>query len=58
MLKQHRYRDKIVNHFVNLEDVKEVLAKGDTKASVIIKEKDRQVDLRILKPEEWGSGLQ
>ncbi len=51
-------RDKIINYFVNLEDVKEVLAKGDTKASVIIKEKDRQVDLRVLKPEEWGSGLQ
>jgi len=51
-------RDKIINYFVNLEDVKEVLAKGDTRASVIIKEKDREVDLRVLKPEEWGSGLQ
>lgn len=51
-------REKILNFFTNLEDVKEILAKGDTKASVIVKEKDRQVDLRVLKLEEWGSGLQ
>ncbi|MGC9006650.1 MAG: DNA polymerase/3'-5' exonuclease PolX [Sulfurihydrogenibium sp.] len=51
-------KEKVINYFVSLDDVKEVLAKGDTKASVIIKEKDRQVDLRVLKPEEWGSGLQ
>ncbi|MFN4305997.1 DNA polymerase/3'-5' exonuclease PolX [Sulfurihydrogenibium azorense] len=51
-------REKVIDFFINLEDVKEVLAKGDTKASVIIKEKDRQVDLRVLKPDEWGSGLQ
>ncbi len=55
---EEKDKDKIINFFVNLEDVKEVLAKGDTKASVIVKEKDRQVDLRVLKLEEWGSGLQ
>lgn len=51
-------REKVLSFFTNLEDVKEILAKGDTKASVIVKEKDRQVDLRVLKLEEWGSGLQ
>lgn len=51
-------REKVLNYFTNLEDVKEVIAKGDTKASVIIHEKDRQVDLRVLSPREWGSGLQ
>jgi len=51
-------REKIINYFVNLEDVKEILAKGDTKASVLIKQKERQVDLRVINPDEWGSALQ
>lgn len=51
-------REKVLNYFITLEDVKEVIAKGDTKASVIIYEKNRQVDLRVLDPQEWGSGLQ
>lgn len=51
-------REKIINYFVNLEDVKEILAKGDTKASVLIKQRERQVDLRVINPDEWGSALQ
>jgi DNA polymerase (family 10) len=50
-------RKKIINRFVSLPLVKEVLAKGDTKASVIIKDFQKQVDVRIITPEEWGSAL-
>ncbi|MDP4284293.1 MAG: DNA polymerase/3'-5' exonuclease PolX [Bacteroidota bacterium] len=50
-------RKKIIAKFVALPLIKEVLAKGDTKASVIIKEFNKQVDVRIINPDEWGSAL-
>ncbi|HSN08228.1 MAG TPA: DNA polymerase/3'-5' exonuclease PolX, partial [Hanamia sp.] len=50
-------RKKIIAKFVTLPLIKEVLAKGDTKASVIIKEFNKQVDVRIIQPDEWGSAL-
>lgn len=48
---------KIVTRFVQLPIIKEVLAKGATKASVIIEDFNKQVDIRIVHPEEWGSAL-
>ena len=50
-------RKKILAKFVSLPLIKEVLAKGPTKASVIIKEFDKQVDVRIVNPDQWGSAL-
>ncbi|MDP4261390.1 MAG: DNA polymerase/3'-5' exonuclease PolX [Bacteroidota bacterium] len=50
-------RKKIITKFVSLPIIKEVLAKGDTKASVIIEEYNKQVDVRIISPDEWGSAL-
>ncbi|HSQ43604.1 MAG TPA: DNA polymerase/3'-5' exonuclease PolX [Ginsengibacter sp.] len=50
-------RKKIITKFVALPFIKEVLAKGDTKASVIINEFNKQVDVRIINPDEWGSAL-
>ena len=60
-------RQRVIDHFIGVEGVKRVLAKGDTKASILIKETDqptakkrmidRQVDLRIVEPEEWGAAL-
>jgi DNA polymerase (family 10) len=51
-------RNKIINNFTRLKSVKQILVKGVTKASVILKKTEIQVDLRILKDEEWGSALQ
>jgi DNA polymerase (family 10) len=51
-------RRKIINHFIGLKSVKQILVKGETKASIILKKPEIQVDLRILKDEEWGSALQ
>ena len=46
----------IMDRFVNLPVVKDVLAKGDTKGSVRITE-GIQVDLRIVEPDSYGSAL-
>jgi DNA polymerase (family 10) len=52
------HRKKIINHFVNSSFVKEVLVKGNTKVSIILKSSNKQVDLRIVNEDEWGSALQ
>ncbi len=48
---------KVMEKFVHLETVKEVLAKGETKSSVISKEYSMQVDLRVVTKESFGSAL-
>jgi len=50
-------RKKIISAFTSMDLVARILAKGDTKASVIVKDLTRQVDLRIVNEEEWGSAL-
>ena len=48
---------QVVNKFVKLKDVKEILAKGPTKASVLLKN-DMQCDIRVVPEEKYGSALQ
>ena len=48
---------KVIQYFVKMRMVERVLAEGPTKASVQLKE-GFNVDLRVLAPESWGSGLQ
>jgi len=50
-------RNKILKAFTESAHVKSVLARGNTKASVLLKENDRQVDLRIVEEHEWGAAL-
>jgi DNA polymerase (family 10) len=50
-------RRKVIQGFTLLNDRKLVLAKGETKASIIIKDFNRQVDLRVINEQEWGSAL-
>jgi len=45
-----------MDKFVNLPQVKEILAQGETKSSIILDE-DIQVDLRVIKPESYGAAL-
>jgi DNA polymerase (family 10) len=47
----------IMDKFVTLPLVKEVLAHGGTKASVISKENNMQVDLRVVEHNSFGSAL-
>jgi len=49
--------EKAVDFFTKMPVVKRVLAKGDTKAAVVTKD-NIQVDIRIIKPESFGSALQ
>jgi len=48
---------EIIEAFVNLPNVKEILWKGPKKASVIVEEGE-QVDLRVIEKESFGSALQ
>lgn len=48
--------DKIIDHFVKYEDIKEVIAKGKTKSSVILRS-GFQVDLRVMPKESYGAAL-
>jgi len=50
-------KEKIVQVFTHLPEVKEVLASGETKASVIV-EGGTQVDLRVVEEDSYGAALQ
>jgi DNA polymerase (family 10) len=46
-----------IEAFTKLPVVKSVLAKGPTKASVLTRQ-DLQIDIRVVRPEDWGAALQ
>ncbi|MCJ7642781.1 MAG: DNA polymerase/3'-5' exonuclease PolX [Desulfobacterales bacterium] len=50
-------KEKILQAFTRLSEVKEILASGETKASVIV-EGGIQVDLRVVEEESYGAALQ
>jgi len=47
---------KVMDFFTNMEDVKQILAKGSTKSSVRLKE-GLQADLRVLPEKTYGAAL-
>lgn len=49
--------EKVADFFCHLPEVSRVLAKGETKSSVLVKT-GLQIDLRVVSPEEYGSALQ
>ena len=51
-------RKKIIEHFTSSAITKQILARGETKVSIVMKKTGRQADLRIVNAEEWGSALQ
>lgn len=55
---EDKTRKKIVDFFTGREIASRILARGDTKASIIHKDFGRQVDLRIVSENDWGSALQ
>ena len=50
-------RKKMLTAFTTSTDVKTRLASGLSKASILLKETNRQVDLRVVNEEEWGAAL-
>ena len=51
-------KKKIGDNFTQADFVKQILAKGETKVSVLLKHSGKQVDLRIVNEDEWGAALQ
>lgn len=50
-------RKRILARFLLIRDRKRVLQKGDTKASLLLRRHDLQVDLRVVNEQEWGAAL-
>ena len=48
--------DKVMDTFTSLPDIKQVLAKGTTKSSILLRN-NLQIDLRVVKRKEFGSAL-
>lgn len=57
LLVASRSPEKILDAFVKLSQAREVLARGDTKASIVA-HNGMQADLRVLEPQRWGTALQ
>lgn len=49
--------ERIMEAFCNLPAVERVIARGDTKSSILTKE-GVQVDLRVVEADQWGAALQ
>lgn len=47
---------KVIDAFTKMPEVEKVLAKGSTKATVVLKS-GMQADIRVFPLEQWGSGL-
>ncbi len=54
---EHNNRKKIINEFLKLPFIIDVKASGLTKVSVLIKENQMQVDIRLVQDYEYGSAL-
>jgi DNA polymerase (family 10) len=50
------HSNEVMDAFVDYEDVKKMVAKGDTKSSVILRS-GMQVDLRVVSQESYGAAL-
>jgi DNA polymerase (family 10) len=48
--------EKVIEHFVKFKEVERVLAKGETKSSVVLRD-GMQADVRVLPPDEFGAAL-
>lgn len=49
--------DKVIEAFVTYKDVKKILARGPTKAMIVLKN-NMQADVRVVKDEVYGAALQ
>lgn len=50
--------EKVIEKFVKFPEIRKVIAQGDTKASVKLKEHEIQLDLRVVEDDSFGSALQ
>lgn len=54
---ENKNRSLIVSKFIKSSLVKQVIVKGETKISVVLNGCNRQLDLRLVNQDEWGSAL-
>ncbi len=52
-----KHPEKVMDYFVKLPEVKEIIVKGETKTSIFTHE-NLQVDLRVVAPESFGAAIQ
>jgi len=57
MIAVSAHAEKAMDAFTSMPMVEKVLGKGDTKSSVVLREKHIQVDLRIIPPEAYAAAL-
>lgn len=57
LLAASKHPQKVLDAFTGLPQVREIIEKGGTKASIIA-HNGLQVDLRVLEPTRWGTALQ
>jgi DNA polymerase (family 10) len=53
----HKNWKKIITRFTQLPQVNNIIASGETKASVALKEKNVQADIRVVHEDEYGAAL-
>lgn len=58
LLASGKSQKEILDFFTSLPEVTKIIARGTTKASVLIKDLARQVDLRVVKNSQFGGALQ
>ncbi|HOK80392.1 MAG TPA: DNA polymerase/3'-5' exonuclease PolX [bacterium] len=51
-------KDKVVKRFISYPGVQSIIAEGETKSSIIVKDHMLQIDLRVVEPESYGAALQ
>lgn len=50
-------KQDLIDFFTGLEGLRKVIAKGETKVSIVVDQAHRQVDMRIIDKEQWGAAL-
>jgi len=56
ILATSNHPNRLADFFTSMSDVHKILEKGETKCSILLND-DLQVDLRLVKPESFGSAL-
>jgi DNA polymerase (family X) len=54
---ERRNWKKIITRFIQMPQVNSILAHGETKASVLLKENNVQADIRIVHDDEYGAAM-
>ena len=54
---ERRYWKKIIRQFTRLPGVERMIAGGETRASVVLKEHEIQADVRVVHEEEYGAAM-